>query len=173
MEEANRIGVTITTQSLSKRPEGFGVADPRLPFETLGTKARVGALRDMHQQIAKVHKVGDEPEFRKQTVDCYRQLRIAWERAVEEVLFRNVVLRFRKGVSTQPLVGVVVEDVDYKLIEHAMKKCSNHAHDQALMGGTAIPDPGELLADINSLDQWRNSVEKRAVDVAKRRKSSS
>lgn len=170
-EEAGRIGVPITTQSLSQRPEGFGVADPRLPFEAMGTKARVGTLRDMQQQIAKLHKNGDEPEFRKQTVDCYRQLRIAWERAVEEVLFQNAVLRFRKGVETKPLVRVVVEDADYKLIEQAMTKCSNYPHDQALLGGVAIPEPDELLADINSLDDWRVAVEKRAPEIAKRRKA--
>lgn len=173
MEEAGRIGVPTKTQSLSKRPEGFGVADAILPFEATGTKARVGALRDMQQRIAKLRKDGDEPEFRKQTVDCYRQLRITWERAVEEVLFQNVVLRFRKGVSTQPLIRVVVEDEDFKLIEQAMTKCSSHAHDQALMGGAAIPEPDELLADINLLDDWRVAVDKRAGEVAKRRKAGS
>ena len=121
--------------------------------------------------IAKLRKHGDEPEFRNQTVDCYRQLRITWERAVEEVLFQNVVLRIRKGVSTQPLVRVVVEDADYKLIEQAMTKCSNHAHDQALMGGAAMPEPDELLADINSLDDWRVAVDKRGGEVTKRRKA--
>lgn len=171
MEEAGRIGVVITTQSLSRRPEGFGVADPKLPFEAMGTKARVGALRDMQQWIAKLYQDGDEPEFRKQTVDCYRQLRIVWERAVEEVLFQNVVLRFRKGVETKPLVRVVVEDDDHKVIEHAMTKCSNYPHDQALMGGVAIPDPEELLADINQLDDWRIAVVKRTDEVAKRRKA--
>lgn len=171
MEGAERLGVPITTQSLSRRAEGCGVADSTLPFEAMGTKARVGALRNMQQQIAKLFKDGEEPEFRKQTVDCYRQLRITWERAVEEVLLQNVVLRFRKGVSTQPLIRVVVEDVDYKLIEQAMTKCSSHAHDQALMGAAVIPEPDELLADINSLDDWRVAVDKRAGEVAKRRKA--
>jgi len=173
MEEAGRIGVPITTQSLSQRPEGFGVADPRLPFEAMSTKARIGALRDMQQQIAKLHKNGDEPEFRKQTVDCYRQLRIAWERAVEEVLLQNVVLRFRKGIETKRLERVAVEDADYKTIEQAMTKCSNYAHDQALLGGAAFPEPDELLADINSLENWRIAVVNRAADVEKRRKASS
>lgn len=172
MHEADQTGVPIATQSLSRRTEGFGVADPRLPFETLGTKARAGVMRDIHQQIAKVHKSGDEPQFQTLTVDCYRNLRFAWERAVEEILFRSVVLRFRKGVSTQPLIGVVVEDSDYELIEQAMTKCSNYAHDQALMGGIAIPGPDELLADIKLLDDWRIAVEERAKDVTKRRKAS-
>ncbi|KAB2311507.1 AAA family ATPase [Betaproteobacteria bacterium SCN2] len=171
MEEASRIGIPTTTQSLSRRPEGFGVADPSLPFEAMGTKSRVGALRDIQQRIAKLYKDGDEPEFRKQTVDCYRQLRIAWERAVEEVLLQNVVLRFRKGIETKRLERVVVEDSDYKTIEQAMTKCSNYPHDQALLGGVAIPEPDELLADINLLDDWRISVEKRTADISKRRKA--
>lgn len=172
VEEAGRVGVPTKTQSLSKRPEGFGVADPTLPFEATGTKARVGALRDMQQRIAKLHKEGDEPEVRKQTIDCYRRLRITWERAVEEVLFQNVVLRFRKGIETKPLARVVVEDADYKLIEHAMTKCSNYPHDQALMGGVAIPEPEELLDDINLLDEWRVAVVNRSNEVAQRRKAS-
>jgi energy-coupling factor transporter ATP-binding protein EcfA2 len=171
MHEAEQIGVPITTQSLSRRSMGFGVPEPHIPFETMGTKARVGVLRNMQLQIAKIHKSGDEPEWRRQSVDCYRQLRIAWERAVEEVLFQNVVLRFRKGVSTQPLVGVSVEDADYNSIEQAMTKCSNYAHDQALMGGVAIPEPDELLADIQVLEDWRVAVVKRAEAVAKRRKA--
>lgn len=170
MHEAELIGVPITTQSLSRRSMGFGVPEPHIPLETMGTKARVGVLRNMQVQISKIHKSGDEPEWRQQTVDCYRQLRIAWERAVEEVLFRNVVLRFRKGVSTQPLVGVLVEDTDYHTIEQAMTKCSNYAHDQALMGGVAIPEPDELLTDIQALEDWRVALVERAKTVEKRRK---
>jgi len=172
METAERLGIQITTQSLSKRQEGFGVASPTLPFETIGTKARVGALRDKQQHIAKLFKDGDEPEFIRQTVDCYRDLRIAWERAVEEVLLQNVVLRFRKGVSTQPLIGVEVVDEDYSIVDKAMTKCSNYAHDQATMGGVAIPEPDELLADIQVLEDWRLDVIKRAEQVKKRRKAS-
>ena len=171
MEEAKRVGAACVTQSLSRRPEGFGVADPNLPFEGMGTKARVGALRNMQQQVAKLYKTGDETEHRKHTVSAYRQLRITWERAVEEILFQNVVIRFRKGISTQPLVGVVVEDADYTVIDSGMTKCSNFAHDQALLGGTPIPDPDELLADINTLEDWRTNVIKRSEQVKKNRTS--
>ena len=169
MEEAGRVGVPCVTQSLTRRPEGYGVADANLPFEGMGTKARVAALRNLQQQIAKLYKENNEPQHRKETVDAYRHLRIAWERAVEEVLFRGVVVRFRKGISTQLLAGVVVDDADYSAIENAMTRCSNYAHDQALLGGTAIPDPDELLADINGLENWRTAVTKRSEDVRKKR----
>ena len=45
------------------------------------------------------------------------------------------------------------------------------AHDKALMGRVAVPEPDELLADINSLATWRDDIEKRSKNTAKRRKT--
>lgn len=160
----------LATQSLVRRPQGFGVADPELPFEGKSVTKRIGALKAQQQLIAKLHKDGDEPEHRKQTVEAYFRLRMTWERAVEEVLLRNVVLRFRKGVETQRLAGVTVTDDDYGKITAGMSKCSNYAHDKAHQGGVAIPDPDELLADIVSLDDWREKAELRSKDTTKARK---
>jgi len=170
-EEAKLAGVPITTQSLIRRPEGFGVADPDLPFEGKNANKRIGALKAQQQLIAKLYRNGDEQECRKQTVDAYLRLRMAWERAVEEVLLREVIMRFRKGVETQRLSGVVVEDDDYAQVNAGMTKCSNYAHDKALIGGIAVPEPDELLDDILNLEKWRSDVENRSKDTAKRRKS--
>jgi hypothetical protein len=169
-EQAEAAGVPITTQSLVRRPQGFGVADPELPFEGKNVTKRIGALKAQHQHIAKLHKDGDEPEQRKQTVDAYFRLRMTWERAVEEVLLRGVVLRFRKGVETQKLAGVTVTDDDYGNITAGMTKCSNYAHDKALAGGIAVPEPAELLKDILDLDDWREKAEARSKETAKGRK---
>lgn len=96
---------------------------------------------------------------------------MAWERAVEEVLLREVILRFRKGVETQRLVGVSVDDNDYAQVNAGMSKCSNYAHDKAMMGGVAVPDPDELLTDILALENWRTQVRKRSENTAKKRKA--
>lgn len=171
-EEAKLAGTAITTQSLTRRAEGFGVANPELPFEGKNASKRIGALKAQQQTIDKLYRDGEEQEHRKQTVEAYVQLRMAWERAVEEVLLREVILRFRKGVETQRLAGVVVEDGDYEQISAGMAKCSNYAHDKALLGGIAVPEPDELLEDIKALDTWRQSVESRSKSVAQRRKTS-
>lgn len=174
VEEAKVAGVPITTQSLTRRTDGFGVAHPDLPFEGKSAKERIGALKAWHQAIDKLYRDGEEQEYRKQTFDAYVHLRMAWERAIEEVLLRNVVLRFRKSIETQRLAGVVVEDTDHARVDAGMKKCSNFAaHDKALIGGIAVPDPDELLADIMALEKWRSDVEKRSNDAVKRRKASS
>ena len=171
IDEAQQEGVAIETQSISRHPSGFGVTDPDLPFEGMNTKARVGYLKNRHPQIKKLFESGDELEHRKQSADAYRQLRIAWERAIEEVLLRNVVLRFRKGIETQRLAGVMVEDADYVAVNTWMSKCSNYAHDQALLGGVDVPEPDELLEDINALDQWRVEIDKRGKKLEEKRKA--
>lgn len=173
LDEAEKAGVRVEKQSLSHRPEGFGVADPDLPFEGMNTKARVGYLRNQQPAIRKTYESGDELEHQKQTAETYRRLRFAWERGIEEVLLRSSVVRFRKGVETQRLAGVVVEDSDYATVDQWMSKCSNYAHDQALLGGVEVPNPDELLDDINALDEWRKQIEKRAEVVQKRRKKAS
>lgn len=170
-EEAKLAGVPIATQSLTRRAEGFGVADPELPFEGKNTSKRIGALKAQHQSLVKLHKDGEEQEYRKQTVDAYFRLRMAWEHAVEEVLLHEVILRFRKSVETQRLAGVVVEDDDYTQVNAGMTKCSNYAHDKALLGGIAIPEPDELLADIMALETWRAQIDKRSGETAKKRKA--
>jgi len=169
-EEAEATGVPITTQSLIRRSEGFGIADPELPFEGKSAFKRIGVLKAKQQLIAKLYKNGDEPEYRRETVETYFRLRMAWERAVEEVLFRKVILRFRKSVETQRLAEVIVDDTDYVKIDAGMSKCSNYAHDKAMIGGVAVPEPDELLADIMLLEEWIDQIEKRSKDTAKRRK---
>lgn len=96
---------------------------------------------------------------------------MAWERAVEEVLLRNVVLRFRKGIETQRLSGVIVDDSDFNQVFDGMKKCSNYAaHDRAQISGIAVPEPDELLNDILALESWRKKTDDRSKDTEKRRK---
>jgi len=170
-EEAKQMGVAVVTQSLTRRAEGFGIADPELPFEGKNASKRIGALKAQQQVIAKLYKEGNEQDHHKQTVDAYFRLRMAWERAVEEVLLREVILRFRKGVETQRLVGVSVGDDDYAQVNAGMSKCSDYAHDKAMVGGVAVPDPDELLADILALESWRTQVHKRSEETAKKRKA--
>jgi len=130
----------------------------------------VGYLRDKQAQLKKVYQSGDELGYRKLTAEAYRELRFAWERAVEEVLLGSVVLRFRKGIETKRLAGVVVEDSDYATVNHWMSRCSNFAHDQALLGGTEVPDPDELLADIDALEKWRVETLEHAEKTKQHRK---
>ena len=171
VENGKRVGAEVLTQSLTRGTEGFGIADPELPFEGMNASQRIRALNAKHQIIAKLHREGNDREYHKQTVDAYIHLRMAWERAVEEVLLREVILRFRKGVETQRLIEVCVDDDDYAQVNAGMSKCSNYAHDRATMVGISVPDPDELLADIGTLKEWLDQLHKRSKETSKRRKT--
>ena len=171
MDEAEIQGVSIVAQSLTRTPDGYGVADPELPFEGRKTTTRIGALREQHAKIAKLHKAGDMKEFRRSTIEAYSDLRKAWERAIEEVLFARVVLRFRKSIETTRLGAVSVDEDDYDEIDKGMTKCSNYLHDKAMEGGTAVPEPAALLADIDAFEKWRGMVDARSKALEKKRKA--
>jgi energy-coupling factor transporter ATP-binding protein EcfA2 len=169
-EEALLQSVPLLTQSLTKKAGGLGMTEEDLPFEGKTTAKRVSALLLQQVNIAKLHEEGNEIERRRETIEAYSLLRSAWERAVEEVLLDEVVLRFRKGISTQRLAKVLVEDSDYQTILAGMTRCSNYAHDKAILGGVAIPDPDELREDIQALEDWRRHVVKRKEVTSQLRK---
>ena len=169
-QECVDLGIDIHPLSLNRTPDGFGVTSQELPFDGATTSKRIGILKTMYDECVKYYKAGDEKARVMHTRNAYFHLRLAWERAVEEVLFRSVVMRFGEGISTQRLQEVVVEDEDYFTIDAGMTKCSKYAHDGAAAGNVATPEPSELDADIEALERWRKTVEKRKDDIRKRRK---
>lgn len=168
-QEAEAVGLDALTQCIRRDAAGFGVQTSRLPFDTLVTSKRVKALRQMHQEVAAVHKTNAEDETKRLTREAYFHLRLAWERAVEEVLFQGVVSRFDEGVSTQKLKYVVVEHTDHAAIDAGMKRCSKFAHDPAAHVHLPTPHPDELKADIETLETWRLLVENRKTKIAAQR----
>lgn len=170
-QEAELAGVPASTQYIGRGPAGFGVQADRLPFDALSTSKRVKALRTLCDNVAKVHKSGDEAEAKRLTREAYSHLRMAWERGVEEVLLQGAVTRFVEGVSTQKLKYVIVEDSDYEAINIGMTKSSKFSgHDPAMPANLPTPHPDELKADIDKLENWRAAVEGRKTAIEARRK---
>lgn len=106
MFEAAALGLAPKALTLNQTPEGFGVAEETLPFAGANVAQRVGMLRNKQVECARRHKAGDQAGYRLLARDLYNDLRMAWERGVEEVLLNEVVLRFRKGVETNRLNGI-------------------------------------------------------------------
>lgn len=169
-QKAEEVGATLTKDYIRRTADGYGVHSADLPFDVLGTKDRVGRLRQMLVGVRKAAKEGDDDLQRQLTARCYGQLRLAWERCIEEVLLNGAVQRFGEGVSTQRLKGVTVTDDDYREIDAGMTKSSKFEHDAAAaVGRLPIPDPDEIDSDIERLANWRDALDKRVKDVAKLR----
>lgn len=165
-QKAAAVGATLSKNYIRRTSNGFGVHSQHLPFDVVGTKARVGLLRQMLVEAQQAKKEGDDDRLRMLTTAAYGKLRLAWERCVEEVLLNGVVQRFGEGVSTQKLKAVLVTDDDYKQIDAGMTKSSKFEHDAASpIGRLPIPDPDELAQDIESLEAFRVAVDKRNKQV--------
>ncbi len=161
-QKAEAVGARLAKNYIRRTADGYGVHSQSLPFDVEGTKARVGQLRQMQAAADKAKRNGDDDRHRMLTTSAYGKLRLAWERCVEEVLLNGAVQRFGEGVSTQRLKAVAVTDDDYKQIEGGMSKSSKFEHDAASpVGRLPIPEPDELLADIESLEAFRAAVDKR------------
>lgn len=169
-QKVEAVGAALTKNYIRRTRDGFGVHSEDLPFDVLGTKDRLGRLRQMLVAVCKAEKEGDEDLQRQLTAKCYGQLRLAWERCIEEVLLNGAVQRFGEGVSTQRLKGVTVTDDDYREIDTGMTKSSKFEHDAAApVGRLPIPAPDELSGDIESLVKWRETIDKRVKNTAKAR----
>lgn len=168
-QEADALGLELEPQCIRRAPDGFGVQSDRLPFDAMPTSKRVGALRQKQVAVAKAHKNGDEELAKRLTRDAYHDLRIAWERAVEEILLQGVVTRFTEGIKTQQLKYVEVKDDDVAIINAGMTKSSKFEHDAAAPAQLPTPHPDELSVDIETLEGWRIVVDARKKMLAARR----
>jgi hypothetical protein len=89
-------------------------------------------------------------------------LRGSWERAVEEILLNEVVLRFGDGVSTQRLRLLTdITEADIQAVESEMSHCSNFVHDESGAVNAGIPEPPTVEADIKRPDDWVATIRKR------------
>ncbi|MES2185985.1 MAG: AAA family ATPase [Pseudomonadota bacterium] len=160
---AQKKGAEFTAQCIRRTALGYGVQSERLPFDALSTAKRIGVLKQRQQGIAALHRARNYEEAEADTLNVYGLLRMAWERAVEELLFQDVIMRFGEGVSTQRLKLVTVEPGDYHAVDEGMTKCSKFSgHDAAPAAQLPIPTPEELLQDIQKLDYWKTALEGRA-----------
>lgn len=165
-QKADELKATLQPNYIRRTSDGFGAHSEGLPFDVLGTKNRVGKLRQMLVEIRKVHAAGDEDAHRALTARAYGDLRLAWERCVEEVLLNGAIQRFGEGISTLKLREVVVSDDDYRAIEVGMGKSSKFEHDAAVrVGRLPIPHPDELSEDIEKLESWRDLVVRRRTEI--------
>ncbi len=127
---------------------------PDLPWVAQPLKKRIGTLRDRLVRLKKMEGKGNEDEYLFATKAWYGLLREAWERSVEERLFKGVVERFSIGIQTMKLKKLQVTLELISEIEKGMTESSNWLHDAAAGLNPTPPDCKKAEADLIDLEKF-------------------
>lgn len=161
---AEDLEVEQADQHVRYHSKGAGVCEQELPWVAMPIKKKIGYLKRSWQDADKLSRDGHDNAYEKEAKHLYGLLREAWERGLEEVLLGGLVERYRPSIQTKQLAQIAdITDADCKAVEVAMTKCSKWltGHDQAAAARAPVPGPAELKADLDALESWVSTINKR------------
>lgn len=159
---ARNAGMPVKESSLRRGGPRHGIPEEGPPWVAMRVNKRIGVLRNELQVAGTVLRKGDRATYEQKAEWIYERLRQSWERAVEEVLLNEVVVRFGDGVSTKPLRKLTdITDADVQTVETEMSYCSSFVHDESGAVNSGIPDPSVVAVDIKRLEDWVEGIKQR------------
>lgn len=162
-DAATRAGVPLHLRSMEAFSNRAGIIRDGEPVDAMNVADREKWLGELLTLAKTKEAAGDGPGLADVTARFYGVLRATWERAVEELLFNKVVMRFDEAIKTQSLTGAVVDATIIATIFAAMTKCSGHidAHDHAAGANVPMPDIAEMTQDLDALRTFRAEQKKK------------
>lgn len=157
-ELARSSGLPCETRGIWRHGSKVGRVDQAPPFTALRLRKRVSRLTQRAQEWDRPPEPADEDEAWTRVCDFYRDMRLCWEQAVEERLFKGVVQRFQREVKALKLGDVEITDELIEAIEQGMTRCSYFVHDAPAGTRTTIPDRSELEKDLEQLQTFETAT---------------
>lgn len=154
LDRAEEAGMEPPVQGVSRLGAEVGLVDDHPPFKAMKLRQRIGVL---DQQVAQWNNQDAPRDFDqawRRVCDFYARLRITWERAVEERLFKGVVTRFQREVKTLALDDINITPEMVALVKEAMTRCSMFVHDEPPGAGTRLPDRAQLARDLETMREF-------------------
>lgn len=159
---------TCETRHIRRSATTVGMVDTDLPWEGMKVAARVDALEKRARRMLLVRTREDEETYKREASYFYDDLRAAWERALEEVAFAHVLMRHRDYINAKELMRVsAVTPDDCRTWNENFGKCCEliAGHDGSRGRNRVMPEPEELLQDVQALDAWVRGLRDRQKTV--------
>ena len=94
-----------------------------------------------------------------------KELRILWERAVEEVV-APTVRRFSNKIDTRSLMKLTaITEEDCKKMRLRYGECSKPLHSEAASLNSGLPSPDDIEKKIDSLRNWVGDIRSRQEKI--------
>ena len=137
----------------------YGHCVDGLPMEVKKFEDRRKLINSKISEARKALKDGNTELYQMITGNLVGEMRRITERAVEEVLFNGVVLRFDRSVRTQQLDPKLtkIKQADLDMFVRLMDKYSVYPHDQQTDRIAPIPDIDVIERDLQELRSWKRT----------------
>jgi AAA domain len=152
------------TRHICRSPTTIGMVNAELPWDGMKIAARVDSLEKRARAMASVRATTDEETYKREARHFYDDLRAAWERALEEVAFAHVLMRHRDYIWSTNLLRVsALTEQDCNSWTDNFQRCCDliAAHDGSRGRNRAMPEPVELVRDVEALDTWVRNLRDR------------
>jgi hypothetical protein len=169
VDAAQDAGRPCATRHIRRSSTTVGMVNADLPWEGMKIAERVDAMEKQARGLIQVRAQKDEESSKRDARHFYDDLRAAWERALEEVAFAHVVMRHRDYIRGRDLVRVsALTPEDCKSWSDNFARCSDHiaGHDGSRGRNRAMPEPEEILRDVQALDVWVRDLRERQKAAA-------
>ncbi|AML52587.1 AAA family ATPase [Falsihalocynthiibacter arcticus] len=146
---------------LTRGQDVVGIVNKDLPWTASSIRDRIDKIEKEARAAKRLFEANDDEGYKTEVSSLYSRLRATWERALEDIVFANVVVRHRDYIDTKNLKRVTaLEEADVQTFQNGFKKCCDFvdAHDPSRGHDPEPPDPSEIMADIQSLKNWSEGL---------------
>jgi hypothetical protein len=168
-QAAEHAGLICETRHVRASPTSSGMVNAHLPWEGMKLRERIHKLEQRARDLVSLRTQGDDDAYKAAARHFYDDLRAAWERALEEVAFAQVIMRHRDQIKPANLPQVAALTwQDSQIWTNNFDKCCGlmAGHDQSRGGNRPTPEPDELLRDAQALGTWvRNLRDRQTTPV--------
>ncbi len=154
MSGAEDADVPIALCRVQSNSEHCGCVAEGLPWVAQKTVQRINQLEKDARATQADYDAGNDQKYETAIRGVYDGLRATVERAVEEWVFRTVIVRHRDYINLKHLRLVTAVDVTHcERLQKLFQRCCDitQAHDRSGLRSFSVPRPDDALADIAEL----------------------
>ncbi|MGH3118965.1 MAG: AAA family ATPase, partial [Gaiellales bacterium] len=159
--------VALAVRPIARMGESVGIVRPHQPWPGETLKVRLGRLRAALQELEAQERKSEIDQYERGAKSLAGDIREAWERAIEEELFRGVVMRFQRDVRALKIRDVVVTEEATAEVLDAMNEVSAYHHEAALAKPVPTPSSQQLRGFLERLETFRDGLKKRKKEKEK------
>lgn len=146
--------IPIELRRLQTNREHCGIVSDDLPWVAQKTLQRIDELEKQGRAARVRYDNHNDDEYEREIAGLYSDLRATLERAIEEWVFRRVILRHRDYINLDGLKYVTLLTMnDCQRLQTLFKKCCDltDAHDRAALRSFGVPHPDDAMNDVGEL----------------------